>query len=110
MASVHWPARYSGEAPLGGSVPGVGHSPGKAQARHGMQQEEQRWRRATMTRGGSSLFLHYPDQAFNARDDDATASESAACQVLFGIIGRWLLEGIGWYYRKMVAGHQIKKA
>ena len=110
MATVHWPARYSGKTPPGGSVPRVGHSTGKAQGWHDMQREEQRWHRATTTRARSSLFLHYPDQAFNARDDDATSSESAVCQVLIGIIGRWLLEGIDWYYRKMVADHPIKKA
>ena len=81
VAAVHWPAKSPGEDSFPEDSFWCKTLPGKAQDHHGVRQEEQRWHRATTTRGRSSLFLHYPDQAFNASDDDATPSKSIACQV-----------------------------
>ena len=63
VSSVHWPASSPGEGPPQDDSSRGTTLPGKQQDRHGIQQEEQRWRRGTTTRGGSSLFLHYPNQA-----------------------------------------------
>ena len=80
--------RVPGEGLPPGTAPGAGHSPGKVLG----------WQKATATRGGSVLSLHYRDQAVNAGDDGPAPSKSIArraylsmISVTFAVKVRWVV-------------------